>query len=66
MTYKVKSFGTEIRPLKAAQELRQLDDSVNRFLSDGGSKKLISVSDMATTDNTGETIGIVRLVAYEE
>lgn len=63
MAAKVKTFGMEIRPLKTMQELKKLDDAVNEFLS---GKKVVSVSDMATTDNTGETIGIIRVVAYEE
>jgi len=63
MIYKVKSFGMEIRPLKAMQELAELDEVVNRFIHDV--KKVITVSDMPTTDDKGETIGIVRVVVYE-
>jgi hypothetical protein len=66
MAVKVKSFGMEIRPLKTMRELEQLDDRVNDFISSAGIKKVISVSDVATTDDKGETIGIVRVVAYEE
>ncbi|MBI1919476.1 MAG: hypothetical protein HYS23_00185 [Geobacter sp.] len=63
MAYKVKSFGMEIRPMKAMQELHELDEVVNRFVN--GVKKVVSVSDMPTTDDKGETIGMVRVVAYE-
>jgi hypothetical protein len=28
-------------------------------------KKVLSVSDTATTDNTGATIGLIRTVAFE-
>ncbi len=66
MAFKVKSFGMEIRPLKTIQELKQLDDMVNSFLVRGNVKKLISVSDSSATDDTGETIGLVRVVAYED
>jgi len=66
MALKVKSFGMEIRPLKTMQELRQLDDVVNEFIAGGGIRKLISVSDSPTTDDKGETIGLVRVIAYEE
>jgi hypothetical protein len=66
MALKVKSFGMEIRPLKTMQELRQLDDVVNEFIAGNGIRKLISVSDSPTTDDKGETIGLVRVIAYEE
>jgi len=63
---KVKSFGMEIRPLKTMQELKALDDAVNNFITANGVRKVISVSDSPTTDDTGETIGLVRVVAYED
>jgi hypothetical protein len=66
MAVKVKSFGMEIRPLKTMRELDQLDNMVNEFISGTGIKKVLSVSDTATTDDKGETIGLVRVVAYEE
>ena len=66
MAIKVKSFGMEIRPLKAMQELKQLDDTVNEFIAGKGIKKVISVSDSPTTDDKGETIGLVRVIAYED
>lgn len=66
MAIKVKSFGMEIRPLKTMRELELLDQKVNTFIDGAGIKRVISVSDTATTDDKGETIGLVRLVAYEE
>lgn len=66
MAVKVKSFGMEIRPMKTMQELALLDDTVNAFIAGTSIKKVISVNDTATTDDKGETIGLVRLVAYEE
>jgi hypothetical protein len=66
MGYKVKSFGMELRPMKAMGELRALDEQVNRFVAENGVKRIVSVSDSATTDDKGETIGIVRVVAYED
>jgi len=66
MAVKVKSFGMEIRPLKTMQELATLDDLVNRFIADNGIKRVISVADTPTTDDSGETIGLVRVLAYEE
>ncbi|HET6421477.1 MAG TPA: hypothetical protein VFG19_15075 [Geobacteraceae bacterium] len=66
MAFKVKSFGMEIRPMKTMQELQQLDEMVNSFLAGSGAKKLISVSDASATDDTGETIGLIRVIAYED
>ncbi len=66
MAIRVKSFGMEIRPLKTMRELEQLDNRVNDFIAGAGIRKVISVSDTATTDDKGETIGIVRVVTYEE
>jgi len=63
---KVKSFGMEIRPLKTMKELKTLDDAVNEFIAQNGVKKVVSVSDSPTTDDKGETIGLVRVVAYED
>jgi hypothetical protein len=66
MAYKVKSFGMEIRPMKTMQELQQLDEMVNSFVAANHVKKLISVSDAPATDDTGETIGLIRVIAYED
>ena len=63
---KVKTFGMEIRPLKTMHELADLDETVNRFISKEGVKRVISVSDVATTDDKGETIGLIRVVCYEK
>ncbi len=66
MAIKVKSFGMELRPLKTMQELKALDDLVNEFIVAQGIRKVLSVSDSSTTDDKGETIGLVRVIAYEE
>jgi hypothetical protein len=62
---KVKSFTSEIKVFQTMRELRQLDDEVNRFIADQKIKKVISVSDACTTNNAG-TIGVIRILAYEE
>ncbi len=62
---KVKTFTTELRIFKTIKELRGLDEEVNRFLKKNGVKRIISVSDTATTDDTGATIGLIRVLAYE-
>lgn len=66
MAFKVRSFGTEIKPMKTMTELRELDAMVNKFITENGVKRIISVSDSATTDDKGETIGLVRVLAYED
>ncbi|HLO25856.1 MAG TPA: hypothetical protein VK187_07070 [Geobacteraceae bacterium] len=66
MAIKVKSFGMELRPLKTMQELKALDDQVNEFIAAQGIRKVLSVSDSSTTDDKGETIGLVRVIAYED
>jgi hypothetical protein len=63
--YKVKTFVTEVKIFHAMKELRALDEQVNRFIVENDVKKVISVSDTATTDNTGATIGLIRVLAYE-
>ncbi len=63
--FKVKTFGMEIRPLKTMHELHDLDEIVNRFISENNVKRIVSVSDVATTDDTGETIGLIRVLSYE-
>ncbi len=66
MGFKVKTFGMEIKPLKTMQELAELDAMVNRFVSEQNVKRIVSVSDSPTTDDKGETIGLVRVIAYED
>ena len=62
---KVKSFTAELKILHTMNELRELDSQVNRFLEENGIQKVISVSDTATTNDNGATMGIIRVVAYE-
>ncbi len=63
---RVRTFTSQLRIFHTMNELAQLDRAVNEFLSDGGLKKVISVSDATTTGMKGELIGIIRVVAYEE
>lgn len=60
---KVKTFTNEIKPLKTMKELKDLDAQVNTFLESNRVEKVISVSDTCTSGD-GNTIGIVRVVAY--
>jgi hypothetical protein len=63
--YKVKTFTNELKVFHAMKELAALDEQVNRFIADNKVKKVIAVSDTTTTDNTGATIGLIRVLVYE-
>ena len=62
---KVKTFSSELKIFHVTKELNQLDEQVNKFISENGIKKVISVSDACTTDDKGATIGLIRALAYE-
>jgi hypothetical protein len=63
--FKVKTFGMELRPMRTMKELQELDEMVNQFLASEQVQEVVSVADMPTTDDTGETIGIIRVVCYK-
>jgi hypothetical protein len=48
------------------QELERLDEMVNSFFAGHPEAELIGASDMPVTDDKGTTIGMVRVVAYNE
>jgi hypothetical protein len=62
---KVKTFASPLKIFKAKGELDELDRMVNKFLEDNNVKKVVSVSDACTTDDSGATIGLIRVVAYD-
>jgi hypothetical protein len=63
---KVKTFGSQFKIFHITQELADLDAQINDFISRNAIKQVISVSDATTTDTSGATMGIIRVVAYEE
>jgi hypothetical protein len=63
---RVKTFTSALKVFQTKQELDSLDEVVNKFISEKGIKKVLSVSDSCTTDDKGSTIGIIRVLAYEE
>ena len=63
---KVKSFTTQLKIFHTRNELDELDMEVGDFIAARGIRKVISISDSATTGNSGETIGLIRVLAYEE
>jgi hypothetical protein len=62
---KVKTFTTEVKIFQTMKELEVLDEKVNHFIAKNKVKKMVSVSDTSTTDNTGATIGLIRVLPYE-
>lgn len=62
---KVKTFTSELKPFHTMRELEALDDQVNTFLKENDIASIVSVSDTCTNDDSGATIGIVRVIAYE-
>jgi hypothetical protein len=62
---KVKTFGEPLQPFKTHKELDELDERVNAFIRENKIEKVLSVSDTATTES-GSTIGLVRVLVYED
>lgn len=62
---KVKTFVNELKIFHTMNELNALDEKVNAFLKENKIRQIVSVSDACTTDNTGSTIGVIRVLAYE-
>jgi hypothetical protein len=62
---KVKTFATELKEFKAMRELADLDDQVNKFIKENKVKMVIGVSDTTTTDISGASIGLIRVLVYE-
>jgi len=60
----VKTFTNELKILHAKRELAELDVQVNKFIQENNVKEVISVSD-ASTAGDGNTIGIIRVLAYK-
>ena len=61
---KVKTFTTPIKIFATVREIQELDDQVTAFLNDERADKVYSVSDTTTAGENGETIGLIRTVAY--
>ncbi len=62
---KVKTFTSPLKIFQVHNELVALDKDVNDFLQKNNIKKVVSVSD-STTNNDGGTMGIIRVLTYEE
>jgi hypothetical protein len=62
---KVKTFASPLKIFHAKKELENLDNMVNTFIEENDVQKIISVSDACTTDDSGASIGIIRVIAYQ-
>ena len=62
---RVKTFSCPLRVFHVHEEIESLDDKVNLFLREQGVERVVSVSDACTTDDSGASIGIVRVVACD-
>jgi len=62
---KVKTFSASLKIFQVHNELMSLDKEVNDFLQTNKVKKVVSVSD-STTNIDGGTMGVIRVLAYEE
>ena len=62
---KVKTFASPLKIFQARKELEELDNMVNKFIEENNVQRIVSVSDACTTDDSGASIGLIRVVAYE-
>jgi hypothetical protein len=62
---KVKTFGEPLQIFKVHKELDELDARVNKFIIDNAITQVISVSD-STTNEDGATIGLIRVLVYDQ
>lgn len=62
---KVKTFTSPLQIFQVQKELADLDEQVNAFIAENRISEVISVSDTCTTDDSGATIGVIRVVAYK-
>jgi hypothetical protein len=61
---KVKTFTIPLKIFQVRGRLQELDEEVTAFLEREAAQSIVSVSDTHTTDDSGATIGLIRVVAY--
>jgi hypothetical protein len=61
----VKTSTNELKVFQTMKELAVLDEQVNQFLATNKVKRRVSAGDVTTPDNSGATIGIIRVLVYE-
>lgn len=62
---KIKTFTSQLKIFHVKREIDSLDQEVNDFIANNGIERVISVSDTSTTGESGEVIGLIRVLAYE-
>ncbi len=62
---KVKTFTSDLAIFKTAGQLDDLDSRVNDYIEKNNIATIHSVADAAATDETGATMGIIRVLAYD-
>ena len=63
---KVRTFTSQLKIFHMMKEIAELDKQVNDFISSKQIRNVMSTSDALTTGGDGETVGIVRVLTYEE
>ena len=63
---KVKTFASPLKVFHVKEQLKNLDATINQFITENNIGQIISVSDTCTTDDTGASIGIIRVLSYQE
>ncbi|MGW8323056.1 MAG: hypothetical protein ACWGSD_16020 [Thermodesulfobacteriota bacterium] len=63
---KVRTFTSQLKIFHMMQEIEDLDEQVNDFIASNRIRNVISTSDAITTGGDGETVGIIRVLTYEE
>ena len=63
---KVRTFTSQLKIFHMMQEIEDLDEQVNDFIASNQIRTVISTSDAITTGGDGETVGIIRVLTYEE
>ena len=63
---KVRTFTSQLKIFHMMEEIGDLDRQVNDFISSNQIRNVISASDALTTGVDGETVGIIRVLTYQE
>jgi hypothetical protein len=63
--FKVKTFTIPLVIFQVRNKLKNLDQQVNQFLEEVQAKRVVAVSDTHTTDDSGATMGLIRVVTFE-
>ena len=62
---RIKTLANPLKVFYAKQELKKFDAQANRSIEEKKVRTIFSVSDVCTTDDSGATIGLIRVVACD-